>query len=129
MSPQCASSSDTVREIKYQILHLTHPREAHLLPLVKRFIEMHQRGTDRGGRRAQAAWRRAEGAGLTAKARTERSSMSPQCASSSDTVREIKYQILHLTHPREAHLLPLVKRFIEMHQRGTDRGGRRAHRG
>jgi hypothetical protein len=42
-----------------------------------------------------AAWRRAEGAGLTAKARTERSSMSPQCASSSDTVREIKYQILH----------------------------------
>ena len=32
---------------------------------------------------------------MTAKARTERSSMSPQCASSSDTVREIKYQILH----------------------------------
>jgi hypothetical protein len=23
MSPQCASSSDTVREIKYQILHLS----------------------------------------------------------------------------------------------------------
>src|SRR6266542_1160392 len=43
-----------------------------------------------------AASRRAEGAGLTAKARTERSSMSPQCASSSDTVREIKYQILQL---------------------------------
>jgi hypothetical protein len=43
-----------------------------------------------------AAWRRAEGAGLTAKARTEQSSMSPQYASSSDTVREIKYQILHL---------------------------------
>ena len=43
-----------------------------------------------------AAWRRAEGAGLTAKARTEQSSMSPQCASSSDTVREIKYQILHV---------------------------------
>jgi hypothetical protein len=37
-----------------------------------------------------------EGAGLTAKARTERSSMSPQCASSSDTVREIKYQILQI---------------------------------
>jgi hypothetical protein len=34
--------------------------------------------------------------GLTANARTERSSMSPQCASSSDTVREIKYQILQL---------------------------------
>ena len=32
---------------------------------------------------------------LTAKARTEQSSVSPQCASSSDTVREIKYQILH----------------------------------
>jgi hypothetical protein len=44
----------------------------------------------------KAAWRRAEGAGLTAKARTEQSSMSPQYASSSDTVREIKYQILHL---------------------------------
>jgi hypothetical protein len=43
-----------------------------------------------------AAWRRAEGAGLTAKARTEQSSMSPQYASSSDTVREIKYQILQL---------------------------------
>jgi hypothetical protein len=43
-----------------------------------------------------AASRRAEGAGLTAKARTERSSMSPQCGSSSDTVREIKYQILQL---------------------------------
>jgi hypothetical protein len=43
-----------------------------------------------------AAWRRAEGAGLTAKARTEQSSMSPQYASSSDTVREIKYQILHI---------------------------------
>jgi hypothetical protein len=47
-----------------------------------------------------AAWRRAEGAGLTAKARTEQSSMSPQHASSSDTVREIKYQILQLTRPR-----------------------------
>jgi CBS domain containing-hemolysin-like protein len=33
--------------------------------------------------------------GLDAKARTEQSSMSPQYASSSDTVREIKYQILH----------------------------------
>jgi hypothetical protein len=43
-----------------------------------------------------AAWRRAEGAGLTAKARTEQSSMSPQYASSSDTVREIKYQILQV---------------------------------
>jgi len=42
-----------------------------------------------------AAWRRAEGAGLTAEARTEQSSMSPQYAMSSDTVREIKYQILH----------------------------------
>jgi hypothetical protein len=42
----------------------------------------------------KAAWRRAEGAGLTAKARTEQSSMSPQYASPSDTVREIKYQIL-----------------------------------
>jgi hypothetical protein len=37
-----------------------------------------------------------EGAGLTAKARTEQSSILPRCASSSDTVREIKYQILHL---------------------------------
>src|SRR5262245_40627176 len=36
--------------------------------------------------------------GLTAKARTERSSMLPRCASSSDTVREIKYQILHIRH-------------------------------
>src|SRR5262245_25347747 len=35
--------------------------------------------------------------GLTAKARTERSSMLPRCTSSSDTVREIKYQILQLT--------------------------------
>jgi hypothetical protein len=34
--------------------------------------------------------------GLTAKARTERSSMLPRCASSSDTVREIKYQILQI---------------------------------
>src|SRR5260370_29528418 len=34
--------------------------------------------------------------GLTAKARTERSSMASRCALSSDTVREIKYQILHL---------------------------------
>jgi hypothetical protein len=49
-----------------------------------------------------AASRRAEGAGLTAKARTERSSMSPQCGSSSDTVREIKYQILQVN--TTAHL-------------------------
>ena len=34
--------------------------------------------------------------GLTAKAPTERSSLLLRCASSSDTVREIKYQILHL---------------------------------
>src|SRR6516162_5243107 len=32
--------------------------------------------------------------GLTAKAPTERSSLLPRCASSSDTVREIKYQIV-----------------------------------
>jgi hypothetical protein len=30
MSPQCASSSDTVREIKYQILHLFSLRSAEL---------------------------------------------------------------------------------------------------
>src|SRR5439155_23683182 len=34
--------------------------------------------------------------GLTAKARTERSSMLPRCASLSDTAREIEYQFLHL---------------------------------
>jgi tripartite-type tricarboxylate transporter receptor subunit TctC len=38
--------------------------------------------------------------GLTAKTRTERSSMLPRCASSSDTVREIKYQILQLSASR-----------------------------
>jgi tripartite-type tricarboxylate transporter receptor subunit TctC len=37
--------------------------------------------------------------GLTAKTRTERSSMLPRCASS-DTVREIKYQILQLSASR-----------------------------
>src|SRR5215472_2124175 len=37
--------------------------------------------------------------GLTAKAPTERSSLLLRCASSSDTVREIKYQILQLILP------------------------------
>src|SRR2546430_15581876 len=35
--------------------------------------------------------------GLTAKARTERSSMLPRCASLSDTAREIEDQFLQLT--------------------------------
>jgi hypothetical protein len=34
--------------------------------------------------------------GLTAKARTERSSMLPRCASLSDTVREIEYRFLQV---------------------------------
>src|SRR5262249_32095595 len=34
--------------------------------------------------------------GLTASARAERSSMFPRCASSSDAVRKIKYQILQI---------------------------------
>src|SRR5262245_57246331 len=34
-----------------------------------------------------------------------------------------------LTHPREPHLLPLVERLVEAHQRGADRGGGRAHSG
>src|SRR5438445_13046887 len=34
--------------------------------------------------------------GLTAKARTERSSMLPRCASLSDTAREIEYQFLQV---------------------------------
>ncbi len=38
--------------------------------------------------------------GLTAKARTERSSALPQCAWLSNTVREIEYQFLHLIDQR-----------------------------
>src|SRR5258708_38954541 len=34
-----------------------------------------------------------------------------------------------LTHPRESHLLPLVERLVEAHERGVDRGGGRAHGG
>src|SRR5262249_38508613 len=33
---------------------------------------------------------------------------------------------LPLTHPRESHLLPLVERLVEVHERGADRGGGRA---
>jgi hypothetical protein len=36
--------------------------------------------------------------GLTAKARTKRSFMLSRCVSSSDTVREIKYQIFQIRH-------------------------------
>src|SRR5258708_1066511 len=34
-----------------------------------------------------------------------------------------------LTHPRKPHLLPLVERLVEVHERGADRGGGRAHGG
>jgi hypothetical protein len=34
-----------------------------------------------------------------------------------------------LTHPREPHLLPLVERLVEVHERGADRGGGGAHGG
>src|SRR5262249_58225050 len=34
-----------------------------------------------------------------------------------------------LTHPRESHLLPLVERLVEVHERGADRGGGAAHGG
>src|SRR5262245_46122264 len=34
-----------------------------------------------------------------------------------------------LTHPRESHLLPLVERLVEVHERGADRGGGGAHGG
>jgi hypothetical protein len=40
-----------------------------------------------------------KGPGLTAKERIERSSPQPRCKPSSDTVREIKYQILQLKRP------------------------------
>src|SRR5262249_56600267 len=33
-----------------------------------------------------------------------------------------------LTHPRESHLLPLVERLVEVHERGADRGRGAAHR-
>src|SRR5262245_60006392 len=33
------------------------------------------------------------------------------------------------THPREPHLLPLVERLVEVHERGADRGGSGAHGG
>src|SRR5438270_6637812 len=34
-----------------------------------------------------------------------------------------------LTHPRKPHLLPLIQRLVEAHERGADRGGGRAHCG
>src|SRR5262249_13879207 len=34
-----------------------------------------------------------------------------------------------LTHPRESHLLTLVERLVEVHERGADRGGGAAHGG
>jgi len=34
-----------------------------------------------------------------------------------------------LTHPRKSRLLPLVQRLVEVHERGADRGGGRAHGG
>jgi hypothetical protein len=71
------------------------------------------------GQAPYAAWRRAKGTGLDRES-ADRAiiNITPRCASSSDTVREIKYQILHLSSPR-ARPSGLLRRSMDA---GTSRG-------